>query len=1521
MKSIYKILRAFFVLVLSSAIAVPAVLYILLSLPSVQNGICHRVESELSKLLAVNVDIRHVSISPFNRVTLHGVTAYDAVSRDTMLTVERLGTGISINGLIHRRIVLNYAEVIGLNAKIKRVDPEAPLNIQPIIDALKPKDKNKPPTKFDFRINTVVVRTSAVSYDVLSEEETPGRFNTSHIAISDMKADVRLPRMANDDFTIDLRRLALMDKSGLALKSLSGLFHIAATELTAEDVVVELPSSKVMLNNQRMTYSSLSELSKEWKTADLNVEILEGSYLSTGDFVPLVPKLSEVNLTANIMAQAEGTVTDLEIPKVEVEVPELLSLKISDAAIEGLTCGAENIRFDVPELAVATDGGDVIDIVRPFATIDAKASKILSNLGYVTLEAGVSGSLSDAIVHADIESVPGRCLLDLNMKHRNGGGVALKGDVVAESIDGAALMAGTSKGLEAIGMLDALASMDMVLGKGLPQGHVELDVPQLTYRGYEYSDISLQADIEDKICKGNLAINSSDVKLGLDVVADLSPEDRSLDFSIDATDVDLAALNLVKDLSGRRLSVKGDGMLYGLNIDDLNGYVGFHDINYVDAEGKGLHFDTFTAEAVSSENGNELHLRSDIVDGNIVGRYSYTRVPRVARALLSEVLPNLVGEASEADMNLLAADAPDEYLRFDLHLKDSKPIEQLVKLPVSVIYPVDVTGGISNHSRNITLNVDAPYIQQGNKLIENTSLRMGLNGATDGGYGKANMYFTTLVPTKKGNMTLMATAFGSDGHLDTQLSWHVARARQFNGNVNLTASFARDEERNLVTNIGINPGSVVMNDTIWQISPAKVSIEGKRVAVDGFKVGRPGQYIMTEGVVSDSEDDYLTLSLRDVNLDYIFETLDISNAMFGGNATGDFYVSSVFSPHPIAYTPALEVKGMKYNFSLLGDARIVSSWDDVARSVDIDAVITQPNGRKSTVSGNILPMADSLDFHFQADRIEVGFLKPFMVAFADGISGYASGNARLWGSFKNIDMVGDIYGEDVALQLGFTNTTYTTTDSIHLSPGRIDIDGLTIRDQYGNTGRLDGWLTHKCFHEPEFTFNISNAENLLVYDVKENSEDRWYGRVFGNGSASIVGAPGFIDINLDMSTASGSTFTFVLSDAMQAYDYNFITFRDRDRALKDSLSTDPTPAVVRGLKARIAQSDTGLPTIYRMNLAVDVNTNSLVTLVMDPVGGDRIRAYGRGNLRMIYDSSNEDLRMLGQYTLSRGTYNFTLQDIIIKEFLIREGSSITFHGDPYAAQLGISASYGLNANLSDLDESFLQDKELKRTNVPVHALLNVTGDMRQPDISFDLEFPTLTQDVQRKVMSIISTDEMMNRQIIYLLALNRFYTPDYMSATKGNELVSVASSTISSQLSNMLGQLSDKWSISPNFRSDRGDFSDLEVDLALSSHLLNNRLLLNGNFGYRDKNLNSNSFIGDFDIEYLLNRAGSIRLKAYNRYNDRNYYLKSALTTQGVGVVFKRDFDSVFSFLRPFRRKVTSEPVDTAKVVPTDSVP
>ncbi|MCM1484142.1 MAG: translocation/assembly module TamB [Muribaculaceae bacterium] len=1503
MKWAYKILRALLLLAISLAVVVPATLYVLLSLSSVQEGICHRAESELSRLLGITVDIDHISLSPFNRVTLHGMSVY-ASAADTMLSVDRLGAGISLNSLIKGRIVVNYAEIIGLEARIHRATPGSPLNIQPIIDALKPKDKNKPPKAFDFRINTVVIRRSAVSYDVLSEPSTPGRFNPNHIQATDFRADLQLPRMANDDFTIDLRRLALAESCGLVLENLSGYFHIAQNSTVINGLSVRLPYTVLDFKDMEFRYTSLSALGQELRSMDFDVALKGGSRIATADFVPLVPALAGLDLELNLTAHVSGNPGDISISDFSLYDSSRLSLDMHRVRVTGLTDADVKPAIDMDGMRLRAASGEIASLTDRFGSLAQVPRRIVSNLGAVELDADYKGTVEKGVLEATLGSDPGNCSVSVDFARYPRGGVDVKGNVTAIGFSGATLLAGTKSALEQFGEVDLDAEFDLSFKpRQRPQGTIDAHIPRMQYRGHTYTDIDMYANIDRYLYNGGVHMDNPGVSLDLTAEADLNPEDKSMEFNIDARDVDLASLNLVQNTHGRKLSVTGSGALHGPDMDHMNGQVHLTDISFVDADGSGVTLNDVLVEAHADSTIQEIRLASDLLDAYISGHYRMAQLPAVARGLVERVLPNLTGlTESESGQALTGMDAPENSLTFDIRLKETAPLEDLVKLPVRVIYPVSVTGGIDSRSSNMSLNVDAPYLQQGNRLIENTALSVGLDAGN--GSGRANMYFTTMVPTKKGDMTLSATAFGSDGHLDTQVAWHVQRERRFNGDVNVTASFSRGVDHELITSLNVNPGKMVFNDTVWTVDPARILIEGKRVEVEGFKVWRPGQYLTLEGAASDSEADSLVLSLREVSLDYVFETLGIENAMFGGDATGDFYVNSVFTKHPVAYTPALDVRGLKYNYSLLGDARIKAGWDADAGAVTIYADIKQPNGCSSIVDGRIIPMADSLDLWFDADRISIGFLKPFMSAFATEVSGYASGKARLWGSFKLIDMVGDIYGEDVSLTLGFTNTKYTCTDSVHLRPGRIDLHDITLRDVYDHTAKLNGWLTHKCFKEPEFNFNVTEARSLLVYDVKEAASERWYGHVFGDGWATVRGVPGSIDIEADIATAAGSSFTFVLSDALQAYDYDFITFRDRDRERKDLIAAaNAAPEVVRMLKERIARSEVqGPPTVYNMDISVDVRDNTQMNLVMDPVGGDRIRAYGSGRMRMTYGSSNDELRLFGTYTLVRGSYNFTLQDIIIKDFTIREGSSITFNGNPYTARLDIHASYSTNANLSDLDESFLQDKELKRTNVPVNALLNVEGDMRQPDISFGLDFPTLTSDIKRKVLSIVNTEEMMNRQIIYLLALNRFYTPEYMSATKGNEWVSVASSTISSQLSNMLGQLSDKWSISPNFRSDRGDFSDVEVDLALSSHLLNNRLLLNGNFGYRDKALNNNSFIGDFDIEYLLNRSGSIRLKAYNRYNDQNYYLKSALTTQGVGVVFKRDFDDLLSFLKPLRR-------------------
>jgi hypothetical protein len=157
----------------------------------------------------------------------------------------------------------------------------------------------------------------------------------------------------------------------------------------------------------------------------------------------------------------------------------------------------------------------------------------------------------------------------------------------------------------------------------------------------------------------------------------------------------------------------------------------------------------------------------------------------------------------------------------------------------------------------------------------------------------------------------------------------------------------------------------------------------------------------------------------------------------------------------------------------------------------------------------------------------------------------------------------------------------------------------------------------------------------------------------------------------------------------------------------------------------------------------------------------------------------------------------------------------------------------------------------------------------------------------------------MNTQIIYLLGLGRFYTNEAArqmgdtssSGTVNNLLSSTISGQINQMLTNMIGTES-KWNFGTGLSTGERGWNDLDVEGILSGRLLDDRLLINGNFGYRDNVLTQQgSFIGDFDIKWRIKRNHNLYLKAYNQNNDR-YFTKGTLNTQGIGISYQKDFES-----------------------------
>ncbi len=501
------------------------------------------------------------------------------------------------------------------------------------------------------------------------------------------------------------------------------------------------------------------------------------------------------------------------------------------------------------------------------------------------------------------------------------------------------------------------------------------------------------------------------------------------------------------------------------------------------------------------------------------------------------------------------------------------------------------------------------------------------------------------------------------------------------------------------------------------------------------------------------------------------------------------------------------------------------------------------------------------------------------------LKGRVSGNVHSYGKFKELTLDGSVLA-DASIGFDLLNTRFLAKDSVHLSPEGIFFKDFKISDPEGHNGTVNGYVRYKHFKDINYRLDM-HINNMLVMNTKETPSIPFYGTVYATGNALLSGnaIDGF-NANIAVATNRNTTFTYSIASTMAAASNQFITFVDKTpkRIVEEVNFYSSSSIFKEEEKAPETQTD------IRLNLLVDATPEATIKIIMDPVSGDYISARGNGNIRTEFYNKG-DVRMFGNYTIQQGIYKFSLQEVIRKDFLIRNGSTIRFNGPPVDASLDINAYYTVSsASLNALipDASTI----VQQPNVRVNCLMHLTGNLTNPSLGLGIELPNERDEIQALVRNYISTEEQMNMQMLYLLGIGKFYMEASTGTSQSDMMTSVLSSTLSGQLNNMLSQIIDNnnWNIGTNLSTGEKGWTDVEVEGVLSGQLLNNRLLINGNFGYRENPMSNTNFVGDFEAEYLLNQSGDIRLKAYNETNDR-YYTKTNLTTQGVGIMFKKDFD------------------------------
>lgn len=1505
LKPIYKIARSIVISLILLAIVVYVGLYVLLSLPSVQKEVKNVACQELSALLGGQLDIKSLSVSPFSEVLLKDVSlsSPDGVR---CAEIRKVAAGIDLWSLIsEQRIVLNYAEIISLNANLSQEIENGPLNIQFLIDALSPKDKTKPPTRFDLKFRNIVIRDSKANFSrpwMPEYNDTSSSF--ANISLTNLRLDLSIPTLKNNLFKFDIRNLQCEVNPGVYLRGLSAniCFNKGDGKTSSEILSVR---------NLRMDlpHSSISVGDIAYDIAKKNpIDAVVKGYLTPADMHQLLPSLASLDSPWTIDIDAYLSQDSISLNTFRLENDADNSYLTIRGNAWGLS-SKDSLNMDLLELKGRISENVSASILKIIPDADRKVSKIVRNLGMISID------LKGNMIESNRVKASGLIETGIGSLKFNGmaNSIMSRHPHITIEADANDISLGDMLDVKQLGPASFSVSADIEGLNKNAEGNIELNVDYATLNGRRFNDLIGSLRKLDKDIHADLNVNDTDLQLNMEADYHIEGEKSTFDAFLDMSGVNTYLLGLKGKFEDCLMGFDLDIHTEGDNADNITGFLSVTNFDLLNLNGKSLHLDNLSVnidpiyDGTDSEapNTRSLRLRSDWIDANFLGKIYPSTIASEIKQMLSNVFPSLIVTDNNISSDLTALND----FNFDIEIKGIQDVYEYLGTPVTPLTEIPISGFFDGTSGKFELSMATPHLRQGkNKLMRDTSLAVSL----DSFLGMAKVDAATIFPAKKGDVQLALNLSGAYDKIDANVLINPSMESSLKGSLAFESSFARipnpfTNEEDLSVHVDFIPSAVAMKETVWNISNGHIDYAGKNISVRNFTVEHGNQFVKIDGIASEKPEDYLTVKLNDIDLDYIFSILNINYVTFGGMATGEVVGSRLLTKSPMANTKFLRVKNLSYNGAVLGDGNLAATYFPHQQEIGIYAVINDPltRERRASIDGGIWVTRDSLSFSFDANKVNLQIMKPFVSAFCSDLKGLGSGKCKLYGTFSDIDLVGNLRADTISMKLDFTNTWYHAgNDSVFMGKGLIEVNPLTLYDSEGHTAELSGWLRHRYFHEPVFNFKIRDAKSILCYDTNEKLNPLWYGTIYGTGNAQIAGRPGLVEIEMNMETEEKSKFFYVISDADDTGGYSFLTFTDRRKEEREVEKQDSLPVYLHEFMKKNTAIEEGSSNVI-LSLKGTVTNDVDVTLIMDPIAGDKITARGQGALQMDYNMASNDLRMIGTYTLSEGKYYFTLQDIIIKNFIIKPGSSIKFNGDPMDANLDIAATYRVNASLTDLDESFARDKEINRTNVPVDAILLVEGPMTHPDIDFDIELPTLTSDVERKVKSIVSTNDMMSRQIIYLLALNRFYTPEYTKAASGEakELSSMASSTLSSQLSNILSNMTDKLAVAPSFRSDNGDFTDMEFDLALSSRLLNNRLLVNGNFGYRDAQTSNTQFIGDFDIEYLLNRTGNLRLKAYNHFNDQSYYLRSALTTQGVGVVYRKDFDRLFNFRKRKKEK------------------
>jgi hypothetical protein len=1112
----------------------------------------------------------------------------------------------------------------------------------------------------------------------------------------------------------------------------------------------------------------------------------------------------------------------------------------------------------------------------------------LDNVGTFSYKGNFTGFFDNFVAYGTAYSNLGTLRTDVSLKPHKQETLFVNGQVSAVGLDIGAIF--NNKDFDKLtfngdltGTLDYNSKFDLVF-----DGRVD----SIDYRDYRFRSIDVDGDMVNDRFTGTFSISDPNLELDFAGKLDMSPDLPAFEFFADVNYVNFQELNLLPDYYAVA-SVNIDANFRGDNIDNIEGRLKLNKLffkNDIDS----IHVDNIELNNSGMSDYRIFLLESDLIDGQISGNYSFQNIGHSFIVFYQNYLPS--------SYYTFKPDIIDQNdFDFEFLIKDIEPLSRVFRPGLELEKNIVVSGFYKPNQSLASLTTSIPFLRLDNKIIDDFNLRFEANDNNI--YCRANSGKIS-IGERLNVYNFTVNAKGENDVLDVDVIWNNYGTKTYSGTINTTTSFEKTNSSYPHITTNIQPSNLYFSDSLWHVQQAVITVDSSELMFDNFALYRENQKINIDGKIANDEESVATVDVENVELS-LLEGL-LRDSFFSGKMNGRARLRDVYSKFMLDLD--LSINELSFNNGLLGDLSLTSKWDNEQDVLNSQLSVIRGNQTLLRASGTIDPLHNYLDLDLGFKDTPVEILEVFLPSTFNKFGGLAEGEVHLHGKTNHIMLNGKLTPVSKA-QIGIThlNTVYSFSDPVYFRNDSIIFDDNIVFDQYGNNGIFSGSIKHRTFNKTIYDLSIE-SDRVHVLNTTARENEYFYGLIFAGGNVDITGHGNDVLISGDVRSERGTVINIPFESASSARQYDFVEFVGVDYSEETANSYD---VVVSGLN---------------MNFDVEITPDARVQIIFNTQMGDVIRGTGNGNMQVRVDK-NFNIELYGNYIIEDGDYLFTLQNLVNKRFDIEGGSTIEWIGDPYDAIIDITAKYKLKTSLHDLFVGSYENIDMSR-RIPVDCIIYLKETLNQPDISFAIDLPTAEERVKDEVNQMIVSPEDVNRQFISLLMLGRFYTPEFFAgraaSETGAELVgTTASELISNQISNWLSQISNSIDLGINYRPGN-EITDDQLELAISTQILNDRISLNGNFANNaNPSSNNNSeIIGDFDLLVKLTESGKLQFKAYNRSNDNLIY-DTAPYTQGVGFSYREDFNTLRDLIERYkavlsRKRKNAGPNFEADITPTN---